>query len=71
MTKTVSTASFTMLTQPLYVYYQPEDGAIERVQMIGSDVSRAVFATNVALIVRPDGSELVTAEGRLATAVTS
>lgn len=68
MTKTVSTASFTMLDQPLHVDYKPESGAIERVALIGTDVSRSAFTANVALIVRPDGSELVVTEGRLGTA---
>lgn len=69
MTNTVSTASFTMFDQPLHVNYRAEDGAIERVAMLGSDVSRTVFTTNVVLIERPDGSKLVVAEGRLAGSV--
>jgi hypothetical protein len=69
MTKKVSTASFTMFDQPLHTNYRTETGAIERVAMIGSDVSRTVFTANMFLIVRPDGSELVTTEGRLGSAV--
>lgn len=68
MAKTVSTASFTMFDQPQYADYRTETGATERVAMIGSDVSRTVYSTNVVLIRRPDGSERVTTEAWLAVA---
>lgn len=66
MTKTVSTANFTMLDQPHYVDYKTEAGAIERVAMIGTDVSRSVYSANAVLIKRPDGTERITTEAYLA-----
>ena len=60
-----SIREFTRFDQPLYAMYRTEGGVTERVTMLGSDISRAVYPVNVVLIELQDGSLRITSEGQL------
>jgi hypothetical protein len=68
---TTTTADMTMFDQPVSATYRTEHGVTECVAVIGSDLSRRTYPTNMVLIVRPDGSRRLTSETWLSQAVTS
>jgi hypothetical protein len=58
-------ASFTRFAVPLGVNHQLDDGTVERVWMVGSDVSRRIYPQNMVLITRDNGMAQVVPEGSL------
>jgi hypothetical protein len=67
---TNTTADMTMFDQAVAATYRTEGGTTEQVAMIGSDLSRRTYPTNMVLIVRTDGSRRLTSEAWLSQAAT-